>query len=71
MRLINTISILVLCALPALAFEGGELSAVQAQALEALRAAENDGALDRRGGCNLFNARVRRDWFVGSGTCKN
>ncbi|KAF6806752.1 FAD binding domain containing protein [Colletotrichum sojae] len=62
MRLIKTLTALALCALLALAIEGDELSEIQAQAIEALQAAEGDDTLDKRGGCTLFNARVRKDW---------
>ncbi|TID03838.1 Tyrosinase ustQ [Colletotrichum higginsianum] len=41
---------------------GDILADLQAQALENLKAAEANGTLSKRGGCNLFNAQVRRDW---------
>ncbi|TEA17227.1 Tyrosinase-like protein orsC [Colletotrichum sidae] len=70
MRVFDVLAVLGLCAAPALAFEGDELSDVQAQAIEALRAAESSESLQRRGSCNLFNARVRRDWNSLSGSEK-
>ncbi|KAK2761472.1 hypothetical protein CKAH01_16298 [Colletotrichum kahawae] len=63
MRLVNILTVLSLCAAPVLAFEeGDELSEIQAQAIEALQAAEGSGAFGKRDGCTLFNARVRKDW---------
>ncbi|KAJ0275979.1 hypothetical protein CBS470a_011029 [Colletotrichum nupharicola] len=68
MRFANFLAVLGLCASPALAIEGDELSDIQAQAIEALQAVERDGTLGKRGGCNLFNARVRKDWNALSGS---
>ncbi|KAK2053457.1 Di-copper centre-containing protein [Colletotrichum caudatum] len=70
MRLINAFALLCLCAGTALAFGGNELSEVQAEAMEALQAAEADGPSGKRGGCNLSTARVRRDWNSLSGAEK-
>lgn len=65
MRLVNILTVLGLCAAPVLAFEeGDELSEIQAQAIEALQAAEGSGTFGKRDGCTLFNARVRKDWWV-------
>lgn len=63
MRFYNILTVLGLCSATALASDGDELSEVQAQAIEALQAAEGNGTFGKRG-CNLFNARVRRDWLV-------
>jgi hypothetical protein len=41
------------------------LDDLQSQATEALKEAESDeGSLEKRGGCSIFNANVRRDWYV-------
>ncbi|KAK1566059.1 uncharacterized protein LY79DRAFT_529483 [Colletotrichum navitas] len=67
MRLINAFTLLCLGARTALAFEGDELSEVQAEAMKALQAAETNGTFGKRGDCNLSSARVRRDWNSLSG----
>ncbi|GKT41954.1 tyrosinase-like protein orsC [Colletotrichum spaethianum] len=41
---------------------GGILADLQAQAMENLKAAEADGTISKREGCNLSNAFVRKDW---------
>lgn len=64
MRILNLFAALSLYGATALASEGDELSEVQAQAIEALQAAEGDGTFGKRDSCTLFNARVRRDWYV-------
>lgn len=64
MRVFNVLAALILYGATALASEGDELSEVQAQAIEALQAAEGNGTFGKRNSCTLFNARVRRDWYV-------
>ncbi|TQN63790.1 Tyrosinase-like protein orsC, partial [Colletotrichum shisoi] len=59
MRLANVLVVLGICADSAFSSEGDELSEVQAQAIEALQAAEKNGTFGKRGECNLFNARAR------------
>lgn len=39
------------------------LADLQDRAMDALKGAES-GDISKRSGCNLFNARYRRDWFV-------
>ncbi|KAK1981675.1 hypothetical protein LZ30DRAFT_592215 [Colletotrichum cereale] len=68
MRFVNFLRLLCWWAGTALASEGDELSEVQAEAMKALQAAEANGIFGKRGECNLFNARVRRDWNSLSGT---
>ncbi|KAK0372696.1 hypothetical protein CLIM01_09952 [Colletotrichum limetticola] len=70
MRFLNLFAALSLYGATALAFEGDELSEVQAQAIEALQAAEGNGTFGKRDSCTLFNARVRRDWNSLSGSEK-
>ncbi|WQF85834.1 Putative tyrosinase copper-binding domain, di-copper centre-containing domain superfamily [Colletotrichum destructivum] len=70
MRLANVFVVLGICAGTAFSSEGDELSEVQVQAIEALQAAEKNGTFGKRGECNLFNARVRRDWNSLSGSEK-
>ncbi|KAF4778605.1 hypothetical protein HER10_EVM0007635 [Colletotrichum scovillei] len=70
MRILNLFAALSLYGATALASEGDELSEVQAQAIEALQAAEGDGTFGKRDSCTLFNARVRRDWNSLSGSEK-
>ena len=38
------------------------LSDLQSQAMENLKAAEKNGTLEKRGGCTIANASIRRDW---------
>jgi tyrosinase len=40
------------------------LSDLQNQAIENLKAAEANGTLAKRAGCNIANASIRRDWYV-------
>jgi tyrosinase len=38
------------------------LQDLQNQAMSNLEEAEENGTLQKRGGCSLFNAAVRKDW---------
>jgi tyrosinase len=38
------------------------LSDLQNQALENLKAAEKNGTLEKRAGCSILTATVRKDW---------
>ena len=38
------------------------LADLQSQAIENLKEAEKNGALQKRGSCTIANASVRRDW---------
>jgi hypothetical protein len=40
------------------------LDDLQKQATEALKQVESEGSLEKRGGCSIFNAHIRRDWYV-------
>ncbi|GKT93291.1 FAD binding domain-containing protein [Colletotrichum tofieldiae] len=70
MRLVDIFAVLGLCAGTVFASGGDELSEVQAEAIKALQAAEKNDTFGKRGECNLFNARIRRDWNSLSGSEK-